>query len=607
VAAFSGASFHAPQIQIPNLANAAPTTVSILAPSLCPFYSARRIRDVKVGPSPQWLRDRLEASGLRSINNLVDVTNYVMLELGQPLHAFDAEKVRKGIIVRTAREGEKLRALDGSELFLSAGDLVIASADGPIALAGVMGGEESAVVEETSEVLLESAYFEPTSVRRSARLHNLHSESSHRFERGIDPAGVLAASARATRLIEELARGKAEETTLIAGASPSAPKPVVLRPARCRLLLGLEIAKEEIDGSLSRLGLIPAAQGEGSTAWNVPSHRRDLVREVDLIEEVARVIGIERIDGKVAATPAPPSHADRFYDFQMEVRQSLRALGLSEARTSTLVSEAMLWSDEAPLRLRNPLGEDQTFLRTSLLPGLLAALARNIRHGARSIALFEMGRTFCAGETGERETLAFVVYGETFAKTWRESKARDFDLLEAKGIVEELARSPLVCSRGAATPPMALVCNLFANDKPLGTLGQLAPASARDLDATKPVVAAEISLAMLQALRRPSTFQEIPKFPPVVRDIAVVCPITLPYAEIEKEIWQANTEFLAKVEPLSIYADPSGEKLPPNSKSVAISLTFRAQGRTLNNEEVNAACDRLKQQLKAKLAVDFRE
>jgi phenylalanyl-tRNA synthetase beta chain len=607
VAAFSGASFHAPQIQIPDLANAAPTTVSILNSSLCPFYSARRIRDVKVGPSPQWLRDRLEASGLRSINNLVDITNYVMLEVGQPLHAFDAEKVREGIIVRTAREGEKLRALDGSELLLSAGDLVIASGDGPVALAGVMGGEESAVGEETTEVLLESAYFEPTSVRRSARLHNLHSESSHRFERGIDPAGVLAASARAARLIEELAGGKAEETILVAGAPPSAPEPVVLRPARCRLLLGLEIAKEEVDRSLSRLGLTPAAEGEGSTAWNVPSHRRDLAREVDLIEEVARVIGIERIDGRVAATPARPGNADRFYDFQMEVRQSLRALGLSEARTSTLVSEAMLWSDEAPLRLRNPLGEDQAFLRTSLLPGLLAALARNIRHGARTVALFEMGRTFRAGETGEHETLAFVVYGETLAKTWRESKARDFDLLEAKGIVEELARAPLVCSRGAATSPMALVCHLFADDKPLGTLGQLAPASARDLDATKPVLAAEISLAVLQALRRPSTFQEIPKFPPVVRDIAVVCPIALSYGEIEKEIWEAKTEFLAKVEPLSIFADSSGEKLPPNCKSVAISLTFRAWGRTLSNEEVNAACDRLKQQLKAKLAVDFRE
>jgi phenylalanyl-tRNA synthetase beta chain len=309
----------------------------------------------------------------------------------------------------------------------------------------------------------------------------------------------------------------------------------------------------------------------------------------------------------VAARPAAPSRADSFYDFLMDVRQSLRALGLSEARTSTLVPESMVWSDEAPLRLRNPLGEDQAFLRTSLLPGLLAALARNIRHGAKSARLYEVGRTFHAGENEERETLGFVVYGETVEKCWRESKTRDFDWHDAKGIIEELVRVPLACTRDAARPPMALVCDLLVEGKHIGILGQLAPAFARDLDATKPVLAGEISLDALQTLRRPSTFQEIPKFPPVVRDIAVVCPIALSYGDIEMEIWQANIEFLTKVEPLSVYTDPSGEKLPADRKSVAISLTFRARERTLSNEEVNAACDRLKQQLKAKLAVDFRE
>ena len=607
VATFSGESFHPPMIQIPDIVDATEKAVSIQAPSLCPFYSARRIRGVKVAPSPQWLCDRLEAVGLRTINNVVDITNYVMLELGQPLHAFDAEKVRAGIVVRTAREGEKLHALDGSELFLSAGDLVIADAEGPLALAGVMGGEESSVVDTTGDILLESALFEPTGVRRSARLHNLHSESSHRFERGTDPAGVLTASARATRLIEELAGGRAEETIMTAGALPPAPEPVVLRPARCRALLGVEISKEEIHTSLSRLGLTPAVEDEASTAWNVPSYRRDLLREADLIEEVARVVGIGRIDGRVAARPAAPSRADSFYDFLMDVRQSLRALGLSEARTSTLVPESMLWSDEAPLRLRNPLGEDQAFLRTSLLPGLLAALARNIRHSAKSARLYEVGRTFHAGENEEHETLGFVVYGETVEKCWRESKTRDFDWHDAKGIIEELVRVPLACTRGVARSPMALVCDLLAEGKHIGILGQLAPAFARDLDATKPVLAGEISLDALQTLRRPSTFQEIPKFPPVVRDIAVVCPIALSYGDIEREIWQANIEFLAKVEPLSVYTDPSGEKLPADRKSVAISLTFRARERTLSNEEVNAACDRLKQQLKAKLAVDFRE
>ncbi|HET7237566.1 MAG TPA: phenylalanine--tRNA ligase subunit beta [Terrimicrobiaceae bacterium] len=606
IAAFSGESFHPPRIEVPETVKSLENAVSILAPSLCPLYSARRIREVKVRPSPPWLRDRLEAAGLRPINNIVDVTNYVMLELGQPLHAFDAAKIREGITVRTALEGEKLRALDGSEVLLSTGDLVIADALEPLALAGVMGGEESGVVETTSEILLESALFEPIGIRRSARLHNLHSDSSHRFERGTDPAGVLAASERATRLIEELADGKAAETILMAGALPPAPTPVALRPARCRALLGIEVSDEEIASSLSRLGLKALNEGEG-TAWQVPSHRRDLVREVDLIEEIARVIGIERIAGKLAATPAFPSGADKVYDFHMEIRQALRALGSSEARTSTLVSEAMLWSGEVPLRLRNPLGEDQTFLRTSLLPGLLAALARNIRYGARSIALYEIGRTFHAGEAEERGTLAFVIYGEARARTWRESAARSFDWHDAKGAIEELMRTPLTCVPAVAKPPMTLVCDLLVEGTLLGALGQLSPASARDLDAVGPVLVAELSLEMLHSLRRPSRYQEIPKFPPVVRDIAVVCPIALSYGEIEKEIWEAKLEFLEKADPLSVYSDPTGEKLPPDRKSVAISLTFRARGRTLSNEEVNAACDRLKQQLKAKLAVDFRE
>jgi phenylalanyl-tRNA synthetase beta chain len=549
----------------------------------------------------------LEAAGLRTINNIVDITNYVMLELGQPLHAFDASRVNGGMIVRKAQDNERLRALDGSDHLLSREDLVIAGANGPVALAGVMGGEESAVVDATSEVLLESAIFEPASVRRSARLHNLQSESSYRFERGVDPSGVLAASARATRLIERLASGRSEETVTVAGTLPSAPEPIVIRLSRCRSLLGADVTRNEIHEALSRFGLVPAVEGEEMAAWKVPSHRRDLIREVDLIEEVARVIGIERIPGRVVAAPGSPGEADSTYDFQMGVRQLLCALGLSEARTSTLVSEARLWTEGTPLRLRNPVGEDQAFLRTSLLPGLLAVLERNIRHGAKSVGLYEIGRTFHAGEDQERETVAFVIYGESAPRNWRETKVRDFDWHDAKGIVEALVRLPLVCVRSDARPPMALLSELVAEGRLIGILGQLAPAFARTMDATKPVLAGEISLESLQRLRGRSAFQDIPKFPTVVRDIAVVCPIALSYGDLEGEIWRANLEFLEKVEPLSVYADPLGEKLPADRKSVAISLTFRAQGRTLSNEEVNAARDRLKQQLKAKLAVDFRE
>jgi phenylalanyl-tRNA synthetase beta chain len=607
IAAFSSQALGPSALNSSKVVERVETNVSIEAPSLCPFYSARPIRGVKVAPSPQWLRHRLEATGVRSINNIVDITNYVMLELGQPLHAFDANKLSGGIVVRQANEGESFRALDGSELRLSRTDLVIADAKGAIALAGVMGGEQSAVVDETTDILLESALFQPASVRRSARLHGLHSESSHRFERGTDPLGVLAASERATQLIEELADGQSEEFVMTAGALPPVPEPIILREAHCRALLGVDIVKGDIEDALKRLELTLAGQDDCSTAWKVPSYRLDLRREVDLIEEVARIVGIERIHGKLLARPASFSSADRFYDFQMDLRQVLCGLGFSEARTSTLVSESMVWSNGEPLRLRNPVGEDQAFLRTSLLPGLLVALRRNIHHGAKSVRLYELGRTFQRTENEETGTLAFIIYGEAVPPSWRGDKGRDFDWPDAKGVVEALLRDTVVCTRTAARPPLALQCDLAVEKKQIGMLGQLAPAVAREMDAPKPVLTCEIALKALQALWRKPAYKEIAKFPSVLRDIAVVCPMAMSYGDIEKEIWACDPEFLVKVEPLSVFVDPAGEKLPADRKSVAISLTFRASERTLSSEEVNAACDRLKQQLKAKLAVDFRE
>ena len=607
VAAFSGERLRLAPVEVLNIVGAQDDIVSLRAPALCPFYSVRRIRNVKVGHSPQWLSERLTAVGLRSINNIVDITNYVMLELGQPLHAFDAGKVRGGIVVRQAHSGEQFRALDGSECLLSTEDLAIADSEGPIALAGVMGGERSSVTDATTEVLLESAFFEPSSVRRSARFHDLHSESSQRFERGVDTEGVLAASTRATRLIEEIAGARADEMVIVAGAVPSAPKGVVLRLSRCRSLLGAEVSSEEVHEVLTRLGLAPAAKGENAVEWKIPSYRRDLSREVDLIEEVARFIGMERIGARTAAAPATPGRPDEVYDFQTALRQQLYALGLSEARTSTLVSERRLWREGAPLRLRNPLGEDQAFLRTSLVPGLIATLESNIRHGARSVGLYEIGRTFRADAPEEQETLTFLLYGEAAPKTWRENKVREFDWHDAKGIVEDIVPAPMACVRNEGEPRLALSADLLVNGSRIGVLGQLSPEFARTLNATKPVLVGEIALELLRIIPRPAEFRDIPKFPAVVRDIAVVCPIDLPYRDMESELWKANEDLLVEVEPFDVFADPSGEKLPVDRKSIAISLTFRARERTLNSEEVNAGCERLKRRLKEKLAVDFRE
>jgi phenylalanyl-tRNA synthetase beta chain len=604
MAAFTGTTVKRPEVQVAATSPAG-DFVSLQASDLCAFYSVRRIRNVKVGPSPQWLRERLEKVGLRAINNIVDITNYVMLELGQPLHAFDASKVQGGIVVRAANEGEKFRALDGREYTLAVGNLVIADHSRPVALAGVMGGEDSGVTAATTEVLLESAVFESASVRRTARTLDLHSDSSHRFERGVDPQGILVASARAAALIAELAGGEVEASVLVAGDLPAAAAPITLSHARCRALLGLAVEDSVIREALTGLGLALAGEGEGSTTWQIPSHRGDLLREVDLIEEVSRVVGMEKISGRLSAIPAEPGEADARYDFQMALRRKLVALGLSESRTSALISQAMLWQDLPALRVKNPLGEDQAFLRTSLLPGLLAAVERNIRQGAKTIGLFEVGRTFQAKETEETATLGLAIFGRASKASWRGGDERSLDWHDARGILETLAGSHRLV-KAPASEPLALAAEVFSGDLRIGTIGQLSPAAARALDAEAPVIVIELSIDALRQIGKGTAYQEIPKFPAVTRDLAIVCPLTLSYAEIEAVLLGAKEELLSGVEPFDVFTDATGEKLAADRKSVAISLTFRTSGRTLSGEEVNAACERLRQVLKRDLPVDFR-
>lgn len=568
---------------------------------LAPLYTVLAVAGVKVGPSPDWLRKKLEAVGLRSINNVVDITNFVMLETGQPLHAFDAAKVNGDIRVRVASPGESFLALDGRTYKLDAEHVVIADSQRPLALAGVMGGEDSGVTVQTTDILLESAYFVPGNIRRTSRTLGLSSDSSYRFERGVNIAGVHAASQRAAALIVEVAGGTAG--AFKEGSSGSLPQPglVTLRAARVAALLGTEIPEDRINAILSGFGLTKADGG-----WSILSHRQDLLREVDLIEEIARVVGIEKIPARLTAIPAAPGAADAAYDFNMAVRQKLSAQGLSEARTSTLISEAMFWQEIPAIRLRNPLGEDQAFLRTSLLPGLLSAIERNIRQGAKRIGLFEIGRTFHAEGPEERATLAFVLTGET-ATDWRGGKARALDWHDAKGLVRQLLPSGFELQKTETKAPLALGARILIGEKHVGQLGQLAPSAARDLGANGAVLVAEIDLASLQALSAPRVYADIPRFPAITRDMAIVCPLTMTYSEIENTLRAVNEPLLATIEPFDIFTDPTGEKLSADRKSLAISLTFRDIGRTLNSEEVNVACERLKQSLKAKLAVDFRE
>ncbi len=570
----------------------------------CSYYTLRRIRGVKVGPSPQWLRDRLTSVGLRPINNVVDVTNFLLFELGQPLHAFDAAKISGGLRVRRAVAGETFRALDGRDYTLREDFVVIADANRVAALAGVMGGEDSGVTEATTDILLESAVFEAGAVRRASRALGLVSDSSYRFERGIDPEMAAAASARAAELILEIAGGTADAAVLEAGTHWARVE-IPLRHARVRSVLGVDWSNAEIEEAITRVGLERVSGGEDSV-WTVPGFRREVHREADLIEEIVRVIGIDRVPGVAHGLFAAASPSDRAYDFAMTLRHRLAGAGFHEARTSTLVSVAdAAWFGPA-VELKNPFGDDQSRLRTSLLPGLLAALQRNADLGTKTVCLFESGRVFYP--EGESQRLALVATGDVRRSSWRGDAARAWDIFDAKGVVGDLVGRNAVFLPLAEPPaPFGAALAVFLNGGRIGLVGQLHPAEARRRGTEGAILAAEFdTTAWIDARPGAVATEPLAKFPASTRDIALVAPQELSYAEVEQALVAQKEELLATVELFDLFTDPTGEKLPADRKSLAISLTFRSPGRTLNTEEVNAATDRLKAGLKERLGVDFR-
>ena len=553
----------------------------------CPFYTARVIRGVKVGPSPQWLADRLTAVGLRPINNVVDVTNYVLLETGQPLHAFDWAKVDGGVVVRSAREGETLKALDGSELKLRAHDLVIADRRKAVALAGVMGGEESGVTATTTDLLLESAWFEPSRVRKSSRELGLSTDSSYRFERKVDPAGVLAASARAVELILQTAGGTAESEVLVAGAAAQTEVGITLDNDRCRALLGLEIGDEEIHEVLQRLGL--ALSGG---RWKVPGFRPDLTREVDLIEEVIRMAGIDRVPARLRGFPAAASVADLRHDNAERLRERLRAQGFSEARTSHFVSPEALRragvSAGEAVTLRNPLGAEQALLRPVLLAGLLEALARNLRHGADAVRLFEAGPVFRTSGAEERTALALLSMGE------------GADLYDLKGVLQA------ACGALDFRPEPGLALQVTGAGIE-GSLRRLPRSLAGEYDARQPVYYAEVMIdGWLDAAPAGVRVRALPKFPAVQRDLSLVLPRATLYAAVKKALVEARAPHLVSVGLKDVFTDATGAKLPADQRSLTVALTFREEGRTLTSDEVDRAVETLRDHAKAALGAVFR-
>ena len=568
----------------------------------CPFVSLRKIDDVKVGPSPQWLRTKIESVGIRSINNIVDISNFVMLELGQPTHAFDADKLKGGINVRLARDGEKFLALDGKTYSLRPDNCVIADQERAVGIGGVMGGEETGVTDSTKNILLEAAYFLPASIRRTARDLNLQSDASYRFERGVDPEMILRASQRATELMREIAGGMPANEFQIAGEAPAGPDDVSLSYEKCSRLIGVAIEPKIIDEILTRFGLRKTAGTSESATWKIPSYRRDLRRDVDLIEEVLRAYGIEKIPGRTRGRFMPTSAADRSHDLETTIlRQRLAGSGLSEVRPSKLISRNAMASNEA-VELRNPLSEDHVALRPNLMSGLLDVLERNIRAGADTVSFFEIGRVFPPSEHEERH-LGILLWGNVGnPSNWRSQTVRNLDLFDLQGRLQGVV--PNLSFAPAQRPDFALAMEIFSNDKQIGFAGQL---SADKASAPGPVFLAELNLDRLPLGGSAKKFRELDRYPSITRDIAMIVPEKLTHAEILRAIENPSEPLLETVQLFDLFTTKQETDSITLGKSLAYRLTYRAKNRTLTNEEVTAAHAKIRERLKRELGVTLRE
>jgi phenylalanyl-tRNA synthetase beta chain len=586
---------------------------------LCPRYTARVITGVKVGPSPDWLRDKLEKIGLRSINNVVDVTNFVMMEIGQPLHAFDYHLLDKKeskptIVVRRAAAGEKFTTLDEKEHELNPDILVIADESKALALAGVMGGLNSEIQNDTKDVLIESAYFDPRNIRATSKRLALSTDSSYRFERGCDLEIADWASQRAAQLILETAGGQLAEGLIDAYPAKHETREVTLRHAKCDQLLGVTIAPAEQIKMLQGLELeLTGQDGETSASFRVPSFRVDIKREIDLIEEVCRVYGVDKIPSTPPRGATGSNTYDASHDELAHCRGILCGLGLNEAQGQTLISEAsaQLAADDY-IPLLYPLSQDMNVVRPSLLPGLLDILKHNLNHKNANVALFEIGRTFSPGEasTNEQRSLAIALTGDRDSESWKSGEETGkCDILDLKGALEAFferlgLRGFNFNRRDEETNLFVESATLQLGKHSLGQIGQLKPLLARDYDLRDPVFLAELNLDKLLSLGRAAkSFKQLAKHPTIRRDIAMLVDDSTTHDDVTRTIKKTKPDHLESVEIFDVYR---GEGIPDGKKSVAYALTFRHEERSLKDKEADKAHAKVVEALKSKLGAEIR-
>ncbi len=610
--------------------NSSSFSVSVEDPDLCPRYAARLIKGITVGPSPWWMRKRLLSVGMRPINNIVDITNLVMMEYGQPLHAFDYDCIAdKQIIVRTARDHERqFTTLDNTVRAIDPETLMICDSNGPVAVAGVMGGLDSEVTEDTTNVLLESACFNPVSIRRTARNLNLPSEASFRFERGVDPGGTLDAMERAVTLMCEIAGGTAEPGGIDVRDGLTAPPVLMLRIPRTAELLGVSLTAGQVKELLESIEIPCEIVDDDTLRVFVPTFRVDLEREVDLVEEVARLIGYNEIPVSLPAVDLSYPEQDQERVKRNRVNAFMTSVGFSEAINYSFYSSEysnFLELSEHDRRRRqvkilNPLSEDQDVMRTSLLPGLLDNVRRNVNFQQLSCRLFEIGKVFFPSAVDslpdEPSRIAAVLCGQREGSHVPfHCKDDQVDIYDAKGAVEALLQEMRLSGRLRLIPaavdsvePFAeasYALNLTKDDEAIGTIGKLKSHILKKFGIKKEVYYLDLDFtALCDLASEPKSFTALPVFPSVKRDIALVVPMSAPSGDLVTAVLQSGEKLVEHCDVFDVY---QGDKIESGFKSVALSITYRSQTKTLTEKNVEKAHNKLVKLLAGTFSGSFRE
>ncbi|GGD48918.1 phenylalanine--tRNA ligase subunit beta [Paenibacillus nasutitermitis] len=629
VGALTGRPVKLPETQVSDAAEGAADhiTVTIEGEEQCTHYAARYIKGVKIGPSPQWMQNRLMAAGIRPISNIVDITNFVMLEYGQPLHAFDADKVEGGrIVVRLAREGETIVTLDGQQRSLEPHMLVITDGERPIALAGVMGGASSEVTDGTVNILLESARFNGATVRKTSRQVGLRSESSIRFEKGVDPARVIPALDRAATLMAQYAQGLVLDGIVEELGSSQDETVLTMTLDKINRYLGTELSKLETEIIFGRLQFPYEFGANGEFTVKVPTRRGDISRDVDIIEEVARLHGYDNIPTTPIEGPSTPGSLTKPQAIRRELRKRLTDAGLHEVMTysfthpdRTLLFPALSEKDAQPVKLSLPMSEDRSVLRTALLPQMLEVAAYNRNRKNDNLAIFEIGSVFHSDEAlltrlpQEKHRLAVLLTGSRNEAAWNQKPAA-VDFFDAKGIIETVAQvlgiSGMVQYEAAQPEHMhpgrtaAIVLTTERGPETIGYVGQLHPSVQHDHDLAD-VYVLEVELGPLyDAAAFKIAYSVLPRYPSIDRDIAVVIDRALPAGKLLDAVRETAGELLESVKVFDVY---TGEKLGADKKSVAISLVYRHAERTLTDEEVTDLHNQVVTRLEDSFTAELRK